>query len=60
MAGNRIESSRERAPDEEKIPLGQVLLDDMFFLLALGLAVPLILYTIWGLFDLTMVPPLIP
>ena len=46
--------------EEEKIPLGQVLLDDFFLLLALGMTVPLILYMIWGVFDLTMVPPLIP
>ena len=40
----------------EKIPLGQVLLDDIFFLLALGLGVPFLLYTLWGVLDVIHVP----
>lgn len=51
-------------PDEpvevERIPYGQVLLDDPFLLLLLGLALPLILYLIWGLFEITTIPPLKP
>ncbi len=47
----------EESGELEKIPLGQVLLDDIFLLLALGLTVPLILYIVWGLFDLANVPP---
>lgn len=41
---------------EERVPLGQVLLDDIFLLLALGLAVPFIFYIVWGLWDLAHVP----
>jgi len=44
------------AGERERIPLGQVLLDDIFLLLALGLGVPLILYIVWGIWDLTQVP----
>lgn len=50
----------EESDDLEKIPLAQVLLDDIFLLLALGLTVPLILYVVWGIFDLTGVPLLNP
>ncbi|MCH8285920.1 hypothetical protein IIB79_05250 [candidate division KSB1 bacterium] len=50
----------EELDKPEKIPLGQLLLDDIFLLLALGLTIPLILYIIWGIFDLTGVPQLIP
>lgn len=47
----------ERAPEpEEKIPLGQVFLDDIFLLFLLGMSVPLILYIGWGLLDLLNVP----
>jgi hypothetical protein len=41
---------------EEKIPLGQVFLDDIFLLLALGMSVPMVLYIAWGLLDLLNVP----
>ena len=41
----------EETDNLEKIPLAQVLLDDIFLLLALGLTVPLFLYVIWGIFD---------
>lgn len=44
----------------ERIPLGQALLDDIFLLLALGLAVPLIFYIIWGIWDLAQVPVFVP
>ncbi len=42
--------------DSEKIPLGQVFLDDIFLLFLLGMSVPLILYIVWGLLDLLNVP----
>jgi hypothetical protein len=49
----------EKAPGaEEKIPLGQVFLDDIFLLFLLGMSVPLVLYLGWGLLDLLNVPPL--
>jgi hypothetical protein len=40
----------------EKIPLAQAFLDNIFLLLALGLAVPVIFYTIWGLFEIASIP----
>lgn len=42
--------------DQTRIPLAQVLLDDVFLLLALGLGVPFILYIIWGLMELVQLP----
>lgn len=44
----------------ERIPFWQVVLDDPFLLLALGLGIPLVLYLIWGILETTMVPPLKP
>ncbi len=49
-----------QAGEGERVPLGQALLDDVFFLLALGLAVPLILYIVWGIVDLSQVPLFTP
>lgn len=37
-------------------PWPQILLDDIFLLLALGLAVPMVLYIFWGLWELIQVP----
>ncbi|MBI2917842.1 MAG: hypothetical protein HYY01_07580 [Chloroflexi bacterium] len=49
-----------QAGEGERVPLGQALLDDVFLLLALGLAVPLIFYIIWGIMDLSQVPVFTP
>jgi len=40
----------------EKIPLAQAFFDNIFLLLALGLAVPVVFYTIWGLFEIASIP----
>lgn len=45
----------EAAPPE-RLPWQQILLDDIFLLLAFGLAVPTILYIVWGLIELGNVP----
>lgn len=37
---------------EQKKPLGQRFLDNIWLLLALGLAVPIISYTLWGIIEL--------
>ena len=60
MAKQPKEKVTKEPEEPEKIPLGQVLLDDIFLLLALGLGIPLILYIVWGIFDLTSVPNFVP
>lgn len=42
----------------QRVPLGQILLDDVFLLLLVGLVVPFIIYTVWGLMDIGGIPPL--
>ncbi|MDH4188946.1 MAG: hypothetical protein OEW21_01900 [Betaproteobacteria bacterium] len=47
------------APDEileEPIPLMQQLLDNPFLLLFLGVALPTVLYTIWGVMEIVSIP----
>jgi len=51
---------QEDGREAERIPSWQVVLDDPFLLLALGLGVPLVLYVIWGILEITMVPLLKP
>jgi hypothetical protein len=41
---------------EEPIPAMQQLLDNPFLLLFIGLAVPTVLYTIWGVMEIVSLP----
>ena len=41
---------------EEPIPAMQQLIDNPFLLLFIGLAVPTVLYTIWGVMEIISLP----
>jgi hypothetical protein len=43
-------------PQDEPVPLGQRLFDNVFLLLGAGLLVMLLLYTGWGLWEITSLP----
>ena len=47
---NDNESNRER------VPLVQQLLDNPFLLLFIGVMVPMVVYTLWGVIDILTVP----
>jgi len=40
----------------ERVPLAQAFFDNIFLLLVLGLAVPVVFYTIWGLLEIASIP----
>ena len=42
--------------DDEKIPWMQQLLDNPFLLLFIGVMVPMVVYTLWGVIDILTVP----
>lgn len=42
--------------DREPVPLIQQLLDNPFLLLFLGVLIPMIVYTLWGVIDILTVP----
>lgn len=44
------------ASPSDPLPLGQRLFDNVFLLLAAGLAVMLLLYTGWGLWEIASLP----
>jgi hypothetical protein len=46
----------DKGSPEEKVPLAQAFFDNIFLLLVLGLAVPVVFYTIWGLFEIASIP----
>ncbi len=54
--GMAHEAAGESRPHLGSVPFGQILLDDTFLLLFVGLAVPLLLYTVWGLIDIGSTP----
>ena len=41
---------------DEPVPLMQQLLDNPFILLFLGVMIPMIVYTLWGVIDILTVP----
>jgi len=41
---------------EERVPLMQQLLDNPFLLLFLGVLIPMVVYTLWGVIDILTVP----
>ena len=49
-------SDTERDEEQSKVPLAQVFFDNIFLLLVLGLAVPVVFYTIWGLLEIATIP----
>ena len=49
-------SEDQSSPDNEQIPFMQRLLDNPFLLLFLGVAVPTVLYIIWGIMEITQIP----
>ena len=50
------QSIESNAEGDEPIPLMQRLLDNPFLLLFLGVAVPTVLYIIWGIMEITRIP----
>lgn len=50
-------SNTQPAPDQpEDIPFMQRLLDNPLLLLFLGVAIPTLLYTLWGVMEVVAVP----
>ena len=41
---------------EEPVPLMQQLLDNPFLLLFLGVMIPMLVYTLWGVIDILTIP----
>ena len=40
----------------EKVPMMQQLLDNPFLLLFIGVLVPMVVYTLWGVIDILTIP----
>jgi len=53
---NSAESNDDLLPDEEPVPAMQQLLDNPFLLLFIGIAMPTVLYIIWGVMEIVGLP----
>ena len=42
--------------ENEKVPLMQQLLDSPFLLLLLGVLIPMVLYNLWGVVEILLLP----
>ncbi len=49
------ETSTQDAP-EEKVPVMQQIIDNPFLLLFLGIALPTVFYTLWGVMEVATIP----
>ena len=50
------QSQGEEPDGAERIPLGQRVFDNMYLLLVLGVAVMLVIFTGWGLWEIVSMP----
>jgi hypothetical protein len=48
--------SEKDAEDTGPVPLMQQLLDNPFLLLFLGVLIPMVVYTLWGVIDILTIP----
>ena len=53
---NIAENQDDLLPDEEPVPAMQQLLDNPFLLLFIGIAMPTVLYIIWGVMEIVGLP----
>jgi len=47
---------KRKMSDDQQVPLMQQLLDNPFLLLFLGVMVPMLVYTLWGVIDILTIP----
>ncbi len=49
-------SNDDFMPDEEPVPAMQQIIDNPFLLLFLGIAMPTVLYIVWGVMEIVSLP----
>lgn len=50
------EGANTGGDEEERIPVMQSVLDNPFLLLFIGVSVPAVFYTIWGVMEIAVIP----
>ncbi len=50
------QDAAEKEPESERIPPMQLLLDNPFLLLFLGVVIPTVFYVLWGVMEIVTIP----
>ena len=50
------DKEKERSQEQERIPLGQVVFDEIFLLFMLSLVISFVLFNLWGMLELLRTP----
>lgn len=53
---NENDSATMELPEDEPVPAMQQLLDNPFLLLFIGIAMPTVLYIVWGVMEIVGIP----
>ncbi len=53
---NTQQHDESETGDDERIPPMQAIIDNPFLLLFIGVAVPAVFYTIWGIMEIAAIP----
>lgn len=53
---NENDSATLEMPEDEPVPAMQQLLDNPFLLLFIGIAMPTVLYVVWGVMEIVGIP----
>ncbi len=51
-----MDETKEADAGDEPIPAWQLMLDNPFLLLFLGIAMPTVLYIVWGVMEMVAIP----
>jgi hypothetical protein len=51
-----MDDKQKAATENERIPAFQLMLDNPFLLLFLGIAMPTVLYIVWGVMEIVGIP----
>jgi len=51
-----MDDQQKTANENERIPAFQLMLDNPFLLLFLGIAMPTVLYIVWGVMEIVGIP----
>lgn len=51
-----VNAAQEQAPENERMPVMQKILENPFLLLFLGVVMPSVFYIIWGVMELVTIP----
>jgi hypothetical protein len=51
-----VEENKAEQDTPERIPAFQLMLDNPFLLLFLGIAMPTVLYIVWGVMEMVAIP----